>query len=1029
MNPKPQSKKPKIIIDFTNTKDGKLYFYEKYKDDRKIEWAYIKEKDSNIYFKPEDDIDLHIYPKNNINEFILNILNDYVKEKLGKRIDLKSKNSKPYFSIKILKTNIPVVVFLSFKKGLLNTLKWYKIRYTFNSNRIKDDKIKSLKLNDGQVINIYPSNLFEEYVVNGLLNKKTWIETFFSKKTINNVEKWGDFFKNYFSISLYMKLKDIEIKFIDTTTEKILKIYGYSIDFLELIGKTMPKKIINAPVDSQDDVSNYRIRMGEAVAHEAYTQLHMALSTYKEKKKKLYSEKIDVKPNYIISSIINSGMLQYTRTINPLEELLLSSKITKSGVGNPKKEQITLEKRDLNESYFGVVAPTTTNEYGGIGLNQTLVNKASIKDRYGTIMPKDFNNNSNPIDNISFSESLMPFLEYDDTTRRVMGNQQFTQFVQLQNPDVPLVQTGFESIVPHIVSDRFAIKAKKDGKVVIEKDILHLYYKDGTEEIFSIKPFKARTKRGAYLPLDYNVMIQNNQNVKKDQVLAATNSLKSGKLAVGKNLIVAEMSYRGMNYEDGWVITEDMNEKFESKIYDKLTILVPSGARVTNFNIGDKNTKTGEILIEYSLNDTDATFMEEMESEAENNEDVDDIGVGKEVIGDKIRYRSIGGKISDIVVKLNTTKIDQKIENLWKQLSGDIKEKIKICEKLKTKKEKLECKNNIENIEMIDIGDHKFNNTIYDGAIIEIYIEKNNAIRTGSKFTLAATGGKGTVQYVIPKDKKPKAANSNLEVDFVATPLSLISRKNPSILMMMYLGKIVYFLNSQLIDLINESKINEAHDLLKKVYSVLDKTNDKIITKSIDAFFQNKPEFIKRYINRHKDILQDPPFPIIATPFKNKMLPKDIEKAADILGIKLNEKVYMPEEDTYTEYEIPVGIMPIYMLEHFPKEMSGARGSVSVKRQLMTGQGRSGTKEGNGAISLGLYDIFSVISKEPTEMLKELWMLKSDSQGAKHQLINKTIKNGGKVPDLNEIEITKDDAVTKKMIEAYFIGASLEPQF
>ncbi len=1019
----------KIIIDFQNVKNNKLFFYEKFRGSQRIEWAWVEENDLNIYYKPEDDIEIHIFPKKDINEFILNILNDYVQEKLKKRIDLKSKTSKPYFSIRILKVNIPLIIFISFNKGLLNTLKWYGIRYTINTKKIKENNIKSLKLDDGKVLNIYIKDLFDEYIVNGLFNKKTWIESFFNSENINDRNKWQDFIKEFYSIKLFINLKDIHIKFIDTTTEKILKIYGYPTDFYQLVGKVMPKKILNSPVDSQDDIKNYRIRMSEAIAHEAYTQVQTALSTYKDKKKKLYNEKLYIDPNAIIRNIINSGMLQYTRTINPLEELLLSAKITKAGVGNPKKEQITLDKRDLNESYFGVVAPTTTNEYSGIGLNQTLVNKASIKDRFGTILTKEFSNDSNPIENLSFSESLMPFFEYDDTTRRVMGNQQFTQFVQLENPDVPLVQTGFEAIIPHIVSDRFTIKAKKDGKVYIKNDFIYAKYNDGTEEIFSIKPFKARTKRGAYLPLEYNVLVQNGENVKKGQILAASNSLKFGKLAVGKNLVVAEMSYRGMNYEDGWVITEDINEKYKSKIYDKLTILVPSGSTVTKFNLDKKDTKVGEILIEYSLNDSDLTYLDEIEGEAEGNENTDDIGVGKEVIGNKVRYRSIGGKIVDIVIKLNTKKIDSKIEKLWKTLSDEIKEKLKICEKLKTKKEILECKNNIENIEMIEIGNHKFNNNIYDGAIIEVYIEKNNEIRTGSKFTLAATGGKGTVQYVIPKDKKPKAINSGLEIDFIATPLSLISRKNPSILLLLYLGKIVYFLNKKVVELIQENKINEAHKLIKEVYGILDKTQDEIIIKMIDSFFSNKPEYIKKYVNKHKNILQDPPFPIIVPPFKNRIHPEDIEKAAKILGIKLNEKVYVPEENEVTEFEVPVGIMPVYLLEHFPKEMSGARGSIAVKRQLMTGQGRSGTKEGNGAIRLGLYDIFSIISRQPTNMLKELWMLKADNQDSKRQLISKTIKNGGKVPSLNDIQISKDDSITKKMIEAYFYGAILEPQF
>ncbi len=67
-----------------------------------------------------------------------------------------------------------------------------------------------------------------------------------------------------------------------------------------------------------------------------------------------------------------------------------------------------------------------------------------------------------------------------------------------------------------------------------------------------------------------------------------------------------------------------------------------------------------------------------------------------------------------------------------------------------------------------------------------------------------------------------------------------------------------------------------------------------------------------------------------------------MDNAARILGISLDEKVYVPEEDMPTEYKVTVGIMPVYLLEHFPKEMSSVRGMINAKRQITTGQGRSG---------------------------------------------------------------------------------------
>jgi hypothetical protein len=189
-----KSGKPTIKINFENVKDNKLYFYEKYRNKTKVEYAFIEENNQNISFKPEDDIELHSYPKNRLNEFLLNRITEFIEEKFNKRIDLKSKTSKPFFNMRLLSVNIPTIVFISIKKGLLDALKWYKFRYTFNANRIKDvdtkdgksSKIRSLKLNDGSILNIYLKDLFDEYLINGLFQRKKWIENHFDSKNIND---------------------------------------------------------------------------------------------------------------------------------------------------------------------------------------------------------------------------------------------------------------------------------------------------------------------------------------------------------------------------------------------------------------------------------------------------------------------------------------------------------------------------------------------------------------------------------------------------------------------------------------------------------------------------------------------------------------------------------------------------------------------------------------------------------------------------------------------------------------------------
>jgi hypothetical protein len=165
---------------------------------------------------------------------------------------------------------------------------------------------------------------------------------------------------------------------------------------------------------------------------------------------------------------------------------------------------------------------------------------------------------------------------------------------------------------------------------------------------------------------------------------------------------------------------------------------------------------------------------------------------------------------------------------------------------------------------------------------------------------------------------------------------------------------------------------------------------------------------------------------MLSPPFKNHIKITDLQEAAKTLDIPLNEKVYIPEEDSWTEKEVPVGIMNVVYLEHFPKAMSSSRGSLSTKRQFTTGQGRSGTRTGAGAIKLGGYDLFSLSFKEPAKMIKELHGVHSDNLKAKNTFFKKLLKTD-EMPTIKDLPISSQESKTKKLIEVFFYGAMLEP--
>ena len=1035
-----------IKIDFTNeinigsgdTAEKALRFYTLTNTDNignktLLEYAQIVEGSNTITYKHETG-DIEYRPVSELNTFIFNVYSRISDELLSRSSMNKNSTSKPYYEIKIIGKKIPLSLFLFISPDTSSeAFKIMNLSYQILDK--KDNNAKTIiqfKTKDAKshYLCLYPKDSTQEYYANGLSRYK--IKDYTAEDT--SIESLKTLFIKSLTDKIGLgeteKLLDMYYKFIDGSTKKILidrgnqttlgKIYAY--DMVPLINQRS-----NSNKRDVNDLANSRVRMGEIVVGTVYKQFQQAISKFK-KEKSLSKAKIVMPKDYIINELIGAGVLQYCKTLNPLEEIMLSMRVTKAGLGNEKKSMMSINKRDINKSYFGTIAPSATNEYGGIGVSQTLTNSAKFKDKYGSIIQKEFDNESNSFENFSPVESLSAFFEYDDTTRRIMGNQQTGQFTQILNPDVPLVQTGFESYIPYLSSERFAKKAKQDGKVLdISNNIITIEYADKTVSTIDYSMVKSRTKRGIYLPNEYNLLVNKGQKIKKGQLLAVTNSLKNQKLAIGKNLVVAEMGYLGLNYEDGWVVSDSLNDKYKNNILQKVTIKVPKDSKLLSFNLENNTfTKPGDIFCEF-MTDTNILNHDDLDDDPDSLSNNDDTFIGVEQKGKTFVYRSPGGRIKDIVIKLNNKTAQNQIMALYKKLIKPLEDKIASC-KIATKdnpNQFSECIDHMENSEALTIGGHKVNGDEVDGAIIEIYIEKENPIINGSKFTLASSGGKGTVQYIIPKGSEPIAAETGLKIEFIGTSLSIISRKNPSILLSMYLGKVIYFLNQACKELAKQNKIIPMKRLVLNVFEHIDATKDKMLLKQLNTFFDRNPNEILNIVNG-SDSLNNPAFPAKMPIFKNKINMENIQQAALVLGIPLNERVIVTENNGIPTYkEVPVGILPVHLLEHFPKAMSSTRGSINGKSNYITGQGKSGTKDGAGAISIGLYDANSLLSVQGYDLISELHSIKSDAHKAKNKMINTIIKEH-RMPTSEEIEVDTSDLASLNLVQVYFRGAGLE---
>ena len=162
----------------------------------------------------------------------------------------------------------------------------------------------------------------------------------------------------------------------------------------------------------------------------------------------------------------------------------------------------------------------------------------------------------------SIAASLIPFLEHDDANRALMGSNMMRQAVPLLTTEAPIVGTGFEK---QLVEDsRTQIVAEGDGVVefVDASRIVIKYDRTEEEEFVSFEPASKEyiipkfRRTNQNMTIDLRPICDKGQKVKAGDILTEGYSTQAGELALGKNLLVAYMPWKGYNYEDAIVLNE-----------------------------------------------------------------------------------------------------------------------------------------------------------------------------------------------------------------------------------------------------------------------------------------------------------------------------------------------------------------------------------------------------------------------------------------------------------------------------------------
>ena len=328
---------------------------------------------------------------------------------------------------------------------------------------------------------------------------------------------------------------------------------------------------------------------------------------------------INAKPvSAVVNEFFGSSQLsQFMDQTNPLSEITHKRRLSALGPGGLTRERAGFEVRDVHATHYGRICPVETPEGPNIGLIVSLSTYARVNEfgfietpyklvenghvlndiKFMTAIEEEnqiISPSDRPLDKrgkfveelisvrkggdfisvvpekiqmmdvspnqlVSVAAALIPFLEHDDANRALMGSNMQRQAVPLMCPEVPVVGTGMEAIVAR---DSGAVLVSKRAGVVESVDASHIIVRaDSPEEdgidtgvdIYALAKYQRSNQDTCF---NQKPIVDIGDRVHKKHILADGPATDTGELALGRNVMVAFMSWGGYNYEDSILVSE-----------------------------------------------------------------------------------------------------------------------------------------------------------------------------------------------------------------------------------------------------------------------------------------------------------------------------------------------------------------------------------------------------------------------------------------------------------------------------------------
>ncbi len=433
-------------------------------------------------------------------------------------------------------------------------------------------------------------------------------------------------------------------------------------DVMKVIGMLLKLRSGEVSVDDIDHLGNRRVRsVGELLQN----QFRVGLARMKRsamERMSIYDLDAAMPHNLINPKLISaaikdffgrSQLSQFMDQTNPLAELTHKRRMSALGPGGLSRERAGFEVRDVHPSHYGRICPIETPEGPNIGLIASLstfarVNDigflespyrkvvkgrvtekidfltADVEDKYVIAQANapldksghflsdavscrskgDFPKKKpeeidymdvSPRQLVSVAAALIPFLEHDDANRALMGSNMQRQAVPLLVTEAPFVGTGMER---HVAKDSGAVvqsKSRGTVKAVSAEEIIV------DDFVYKLRKFK-RSNAGTCI--NQRPLVSVGDKVKRGDIIADGAATQGGELALGRNVLVAFMPWRGYNFEDAIIVSDKLCKE---DVYTSL--------HIEEFEIEARDTKLGNEEITRDIPNISEEALKDLDAE------------------------------------------------------------------------------------------------------------------------------------------------------------------------------------------------------------------------------------------------------------------------------------------------------------------------------------------------------------------------------------------------------------------------------